>query len=65
MCEFKDTCKNKNSFVVNGRLREAQTQSCGLHLPSAVVEMAFFNDERYRRRHPDDKFAGTVFVINK
>jgi hypothetical protein len=53
MCEFVDTCDARNEYVVNGRIRVAQTQACGAHLGAAVAYMAKFNDTRYGRQSPD------------
>lgn len=56
-------CSRKSQFVVNGLRREAQAHVCATHLARVVRELAEFNDPRYKRRHPDDKQAGTVYLI--
>lgn len=56
-------CANTARFIVNGRLREVQAVACGVHLPQVVAELSFFDDPRYKLRHPNDKGAATVYVI--
>lgn len=53
MCEFVETCDAPGEFVVNGRIRVAQTQACGAHVGSAVAYMMRYDDTRYARQSPD------------
>jgi hypothetical protein len=54
-------CSKPYRFIVNGLLREVQSLVCGQHLAGMVQELAVYNDESAKRRHPDSRFAGTVF----
>lgn len=54
-------CSRPYRFIVNGLLRTVQSLVCGQHLAGMVQELATFDDERYKPRHPDSRFAGTVF----
>lgn len=56
-------CNSRARFIVNGLHREAQSVACAVHLARVVTELSEFNDERYKRRHPDDKHAGTVYLL--
>lgn len=60
MCEQSKLCKNKNAFIVNARLREAQIMSCGVHLTCAIRQMYVFDDERYKRRFDSLVTVGVI-----
>lgn len=50
---FAFECNRKARWLVNGRYREAQSASCGVHLAKCVSDLAEFNDPRYKRRASD------------
>lgn len=56
---FSFECTNQVKWLVNARYREAQSQSCGVHLDKAVVDLSSFNNPEYKRRSPDN--GVTVF----
>lgn len=57
-----ENCPRPYRFIVNGRLREVQSLVCAQHLAGMVRELAVYNNPSAKRRHPDDRFAGTVFT---
>lgn len=54
-------CSRPYRFIVNGLLREVQSLVCGQHLAGMVQKLAVYDGESARRRHPNSRFAGTVF----
>ncbi len=51
---YAHECRNAAKWLVNGRYREAQSASCGVHLARCVADLNAFNDSRYSRRAADN-----------
>ncbi len=54
MCGHPEGCKNAPRWLVNGRYREAQRSSCGIHLSATIADLATFQDDRYKSRIGSD-----------